>query len=1022
MGKSGESGNKNVKAREQRKIEKEKKLKEKKRKLQEEKRKKRANKKDPNPCKKLLKELGNIAGKNANLKYKVDLKRPQDLCMGWFGSSIHPLQYLETIHHQHSQEEILSLVSEKAKEAEEKKKKKIEEVLNHYFTITPIKPSEIAITEKDKLNKFNDGKENVFEKLQSASSIMNSLADKLYDRQLRIGEEKDKAWEIAKETGEEFNEDDIEEDIKDKENEELAKKAFEACFKICKEIFNSFDLKDQNDCGIPMIEMAYDELKQHKNKYQRDVKQDPIAIMRKKDESSEDYGERVGKIEDRRKDIKPEVLKWKAIKTLCLFRIPEVLKQLQTACDGLTQVQMLHFIDEFYLFRLLVPYTIISDKREGVDRADKRAASSQLTKILNGVEKNKKRWVRDWVRKWIINIANALQKEIEHPNERFFFHLKGGRALYYLLGEPDKGDSDWDTAIIINPHLSAKDWYDVFRQVHNVILNQLIAAKLDFFKEIHKYRDDFKDYFNFVEKEHEKKPRKKREQNQEIEQPEQEDLYVEEFGSGCKAELIDIAIPRRDTVECREQWNMMGPASIIRINELNWTDNVPIPPHIYFINEYIVMVREALAGVSPHPDKAHKRVKRLCELMRLSKGESAKQLKESINNEYKIVQNLPGQVSDLVGGDNADQLCGKVIISQFYKSLELRDDPNFAGAFWKKLKSDYDSITSDQLTKTEKKLGGDGNLAQEDKDVLKWLFLSQKVSGWAANKRSGVEKHIRDRQNKFEFKRSLEPKDFQKKWDKLKKSSSSSGVGKNIEKYEEKKVPRRLRLSRFIRSIYNAFVGFDPSSNRYALGDPVGFEDEVRIAVTGSLAAFIYADGARIGKENMEKLDPIRAIDLKVFCFTKNVELPAVSQVLLKPILERYSKQEKSIKFPELNEQKVEELGWYKEDWFDKKPLPPYVFTWPETLDYGEFGSYAPLAVRISFEKPGIWPFISVVDGFPVVSLKDLVREYEQKAAAATEFGRRRVLRETSDVLKLTLTRYDFVYEGIELLKKHDGN
>jgi hypothetical protein len=50
------------------------------------------------------------------------------------------------------------------------------------------------------------------------------------------------------------------------------------------------------------------------------------------------------------------------------------------------------------------------------------------------------------------------------------YFLKGGRALNYFLGTPEKGENDWDTQVVIDPSLPPEEWYQAFTKIHAVLL------------------------------------------------------------------------------------------------------------------------------------------------------------------------------------------------------------------------------------------------------------------------------------------------------------------------------------------------------------------------------------------------------------------------------------------------------------------------------------------------------------------------------------------------------------------------
>jgi hypothetical protein len=79
---------------------------------------------------------------------------------------------------------------------------------------------------------------------------------------------------------------------------------------------------------------------------------------------------------------------------------------------------------------------------------------------------------------------------------------------------------------------------------------------------------------------------------------------------------------------------------------------------------------------------------------------------------------------------------------------------------------------------------------------------------------------------------------------------------------------------------------------------------------------------------------------------------------------------------------------------------------WPKKVTINS-QEYTPLAIRISFVRGGQWPQLAFIWGLPVLSLRDLIREYDRRSAAVEEFGAKQGLRKTSTLLKAMLTEFD---------------
>ena len=93
-------------------------------------------------------------------------------------------------------------------------------------------------------------------------------------------------------------------------------------------------------------------------------------------------------------------------------------------------------------------------------------------------------------RAWLSGWLKAKMREIDGVLQRIGnlqFHLKGGRALEYVRRLPDEGRNDWDTSVLIDPDLSADDWYAKFAEIHNDLVPRLQRFKREFFVLVHKH-------------------------------------------------------------------------------------------------------------------------------------------------------------------------------------------------------------------------------------------------------------------------------------------------------------------------------------------------------------------------------------------------------------------------------------------------------------------------------------------------------------------------------------------------------
>jgi hypothetical protein len=630
---------------------------------------------------------------------------------------------------------------------------------------------------------------------------------------------------------------------------------------------------------------------------------------------------------------------WAALRKVAKDTLGAAAKALGTALSGIARVQMFYDIDAFYLFRLLVRFKVEANK--AVSEDEKKAASGALTAALN----NQRAYLIKLLSTKLVELADVLAKKGD-----VFFHLKGGRALAYLLRKPESGENDWDTTIVINPDLPADKWYEKFFEVHDIVLKMLTECKREFFSLIHQNQADvMKTLTDML-------PLGQQQQGAAGAFDEQEDLdypdtavALKDFSdslfakqsAACKAELIDIGIPRRDTVEAFDQW-LHTKNRIIRAD---WTANIPIPGHLYHIDEYTIMIREVLDGVSQSPTKSAKRIIRLYEMLSLDlekdgfgkaiDAESAHIPKDLVPESLKLIGQQSTPIKNLL----------TVILKQFAEAYEVKAqgaelakifDAMFVGAkAGKKPQAIDDSI---------KNIGT--NFKAEHQALLDWIAKSKDLSDQLATQE-------RNRARFFGF--SDEPTDDEKK--------------------------RRALLTRFIRTLYT----------KSAFTQEEGVELEVQPAVTGSYAAYLHADYRYLSPLKAQEFEPVTTIDLKYFCFNPEVKAEAVFDVFIKKPLEaaigELGNQDKFTMEIDVNNEQIR-------------------LYWPSKVTISG-QEYTPLAIRLSLVRGGPWPQLAFIWGLPVLSLRDLIREYDRRSAAVEEFGAKQGLRKTSTLLKEMLTEFD---------------
>jgi hypothetical protein len=654
---------------------------------------------------------------------------------------------------------------------------------------------------------------------------------------------------------------------------------------------------------------------------------------------------------------------WEELRSLCYEHLQPAIQSLNRTVNGLARVQMFYNIEPFYLFRLLVPFQVESNQEISDDIRTR--ASGELTGLLN----NKREWLIQWLQAKLKELDQTLQNEFRGKPDHLFFHLKGGRALASLKRHPEEGENDWDTSIVINPYLPADEWYATFNQVHNLVLHKLKQFKREFFVLIHQNAPEVlaslqpdaaletkavpdekidEGENNYLEAElHEANLQIENEALLDMENNNRpftasgtDDDFAFLFPSytgNCKAELIDIGIPRRDTVEAFEQWNHTR-GRILRDRD----DQIPIPSHLYYIDEYILMIRQALTGTSPSMPKTPKRIRRLFDILDMQDDA----LKQAIAQERSHLDGSLFSKSLSVIDRQVTPLKNVLItiLKQFTEAYDLTKvgltaafDTYFATESQHLQQLDLPKILQEAIQKDEKfKLDSHGVL-------LNWITLANNIS-------AQFEKHF---QTKASF------------W----------GFGA----LNDAAKTRRKALETFIKEVYAASI-FSAEA-----------ELEVQFAITGSYAAYLHADYLKVSDKLQQELDPVNVVEIKLFCYNPKTDPITVREALLTPAIAAYFDRPNSVKFD-------------KQEGADGSVL----LYWPQAEEIAPF-KYKPLAIKIEIVSDEGWPQLAFIWGFPVISLRDLIRQYDRKAAEIEEYEAKQRLKKTSSLLKEMLTQYEQV-------------
>lgn len=530
-------------------------------------------------------------------------------------------------------------------------------------------------------------------------------------------------------------------------------------------------------------------------------------------------------------------------------RLGQAHRELSRVHDGLCCIQNFHIIEPFYLFRLLVKFRIESS---GAIAPSKRIeVSGVLTSLLHNHPRQA--WLYDWLRERLIELNRQLTVACG-GDVRFF--LKGGRAAKYLIGQPTAGENDWDTQIVINPNLRAGAWYAHFATVHNLVLAFLQQSRREFVTLCYANAREFGAVVDAWRAQHDEAEEQRDEENLgpaidelvnnlSIEGDVQADNAVRAAGGGgddhdddevqldvqkenCKAELIDIGIPRRDTVEAFEQWEHFVP-------DLMVVEGMPIPGHLYYVAEYVMMIRDIFGGGTISLGKTPKRVMRLREVLVLPDlGPYIAREREHIPPAV-----LPASVPQVGGLPVAERSVLTVLLKQFAEALELDLDPGLAQCFdamfgsnlgARKAKATYPPALTEAISKQSGYNGDHVSLC----DCIGY-------AQWAAEE---VGRHMAGPRAAF------------------------------IQQ-------QRAVLGAFVKAIYTGSV--------FAHEDDL----EVRFAVTGSFAALLHAEHA--GFDRIDQLEPLRRVDLTIYC--QPDADPSTVRELIQPLVEQYLRHPQSTQF-----------------------------------------------------------------------------------------------------------------------------
>lgn len=617
---------------------------------------------------------------------------------------------------------------------------------------------------------------------------------------------------------------------------------------------------------------------------------------------------------------------WQQLQLYCT-RLRAALDALEDAVSGYASVQAIYFIDSFYLYRLLVPFQIETQQKLENNEV-KIEVSGALTKIITA-----QAWLSTWLRDKLIDLRNRLR--LEDPSGNVLFFLKGGRAIKYLEGDWRQGVNDWDTQIVINPDLPPAVWYPLFRRIQNCVLLALQQYRLEFYTLLYHNAPTFLADLqrpppppagDAVE---DAPPDPMVQHGAAAGHDPDPDPVVVAMGApyraACKSELIDVGLPRYDTVEAREQWVQLQHGII------EGPDGMPFPGYLYYINEYIAMLREVFAGRSPSPHKAPKRFERLYKLLAPATADLTQQLDAVVAHERALIppELLPLSVAGAEAQqDPALRRLLLIMLQQFSVAYGLPVDPGFASAF--------DTFFSTNLGKAADLVVVPRGLQDGIDDYADWQPAYNglvTMIGFAQWVSAQIEAHLADRAAFLAQQRQL--------------------------------------MSGLLQAVAGIFSFRE--------------EWEVELGVTQAFAAQLQADYTRY--PHPEVLEPTAVLTARLFANNPDASRETIIE-MVQPAVQIYLGQHPN----QMDLQADPQAGVLRVFWGTAVPL-------------GQL-TYAPLVFDLAVaEPPEGWPQLSYIWGLPVLALRDLVKSYQRYTARIEEFGRRLILRATTQALMEIYTR-----------------
>lgn len=307
------------------------------------------------------------------------------------------------------------------------------------------------------------------------------------------------------------------------------------------------------------------------------------------------------------------------------------------AGNAMASARSLYNIAPFYLFRLMHRF-LGGDQAAEMNLQAKGLASGEATKAMHPPGWA---WLTGWHEAQVVALKDRLRALDQTLRDTFGvqdevirFFLKGGRAMFTALGQPQRGENDWDTGILINPDLPPDQWYRAFALVNDTVVSFLDRARFSYSALLARHANELAApplaalaqrpapaepprYFSrlalIADHEAERQDPRLRTARPArtaaaggrlaraalVARPRVRSV-------GVNGELIDIGISKRNSVELMEHWH--GVEIVDRRGVT--ADGIPVPTLPYFVDDFSTIIREAL-GNGTADRKLAKRLLRL---------------------------------------------------------------------------------------------------------------------------------------------------------------------------------------------------------------------------------------------------------------------------------------------------------------------------------------------------------------------------------------------------------------------------